>query len=345
MKIWLETSPAPSLSLESTVEDLAGNVASSLSVTGINIDKTAPVITLSRSPLPNANGWNNSDVTLSFHCSDALAGVASEADQKDVISSEGASQSRSSDCSDRAGNSASAKQGGISIDKTNPVIVGVVSPPANDNSVTTDGPVSVLYSCTDALSTIAACSAPQDLAGEGSQHATGEAVDMAGNSSKTEINLNIVRPQLTLQVRVKDEKIPPVGGEMTIELVMKSALQGLKSYDLLFNIGDLTGGGKIAKIESIESKTIDAKNFEVLNKQDFFVQFRAQDASDQIAPGAKDVVFAEIKLRVLLPGRSLAWLGYPTATQSSPQAAIIADRGASVDPKKVEMLFANFEVR
>src|SRR5207248_9094199 len=43
----------------------------------VSIDKTAPTITADRSLAANANGWNNTDVTVSFSCSDALSGVAS----------------------------------------------------------------------------------------------------------------------------------------------------------------------------------------------------------------------------------------------------------------------------
>src|SRR5262249_33760828 len=36
----------------------------------VQIDKTKPVITSSRSSAANANGWNNTDVTVSFSCAD-----------------------------------------------------------------------------------------------------------------------------------------------------------------------------------------------------------------------------------------------------------------------------------
>src|SRR5271157_3359740 len=58
-----------------TVRDVAGNTASA-SVT-LNIDKTAPTITAIANPSPNAAGWNNTDVTVSFVCSDTMSAIAS----------------------------------------------------------------------------------------------------------------------------------------------------------------------------------------------------------------------------------------------------------------------------
>ena len=48
----------------------------SASVT-IKRDPTAPTISGSASPAPNTNGWNNSDVTVSFSYADNLSGLAS----------------------------------------------------------------------------------------------------------------------------------------------------------------------------------------------------------------------------------------------------------------------------
>jgi hypothetical protein len=42
---------------------------------GVKIDKTPPVITATLTPAPNANGFNNTDVTVSYACSDALSGL------------------------------------------------------------------------------------------------------------------------------------------------------------------------------------------------------------------------------------------------------------------------------
>jgi hypothetical protein len=98
-------------------------------VTGINIDRTPPVITGLRTPVANANGWNNVDVTVTFGCADMLSGVGVGPLTPQVVSAEGADQSRTGACIDRAGNSASATVGAISIDKSPPVASNVAVSP------------------------------------------------------------------------------------------------------------------------------------------------------------------------------------------------------------------------
>ncbi|MGB8019936.1 MAG: hypothetical protein WCF04_01770, partial [Candidatus Nanopelagicales bacterium] len=56
--------------------DRAGNSAAT-TVAGINLDLTPPTITGAAAPAPNAAGWNNSNVVVTFTCTDALSGVAS----------------------------------------------------------------------------------------------------------------------------------------------------------------------------------------------------------------------------------------------------------------------------
>src|SRR5437763_10170378 len=57
----------------STATDRLGNSGTG-SVT-VKLDKSAPGITGTRSPAANVNGWNNTDVTVGFSCSDSPSGV------------------------------------------------------------------------------------------------------------------------------------------------------------------------------------------------------------------------------------------------------------------------------
>lgn len=94
---------------------------SSQSVT-VKIDKTKPTASANASPAANANGWNNTNVTVSFSGSDALSGI-DFCDAPVVLSSEGAGQSASGTCTDKAGNvSDPATASGINIDKTPPSV-------------------------------------------------------------------------------------------------------------------------------------------------------------------------------------------------------------------------------
>src|SRR5947207_8213199 len=49
---------------------------SSLTIAVIGVDNDPPVIHATASPTANAAGWNNSNVTITFACSDATSGVA-----------------------------------------------------------------------------------------------------------------------------------------------------------------------------------------------------------------------------------------------------------------------------
>ena len=105
--------------------DNAGNQEAPKTLT-VQIDKTKPVITGSRSQAPNANGWNNTNVAVSFSCADVgsvPSGIATNTIAGQTLSAEGAGQSVTStgSCLDKADNAADpATVSGINIDRTNP---------------------------------------------------------------------------------------------------------------------------------------------------------------------------------------------------------------------------------
>jgi len=99
-------------------KDNLGNTGAQKSA-AFKIDLTSPTISLARSPLANANGWNNSDVRAVFTCSDNLSGVKS-CPPEVLFAAEGAGQGTSGTAFDRAGNSSVAAITGINIDKTAP---------------------------------------------------------------------------------------------------------------------------------------------------------------------------------------------------------------------------------
>lgn len=132
--------------------DNAGNAERAHALV-VQIDKTAPTITAVRSPQANGYGWNNTDVSVSFLCSDALSGLATGSPTAPVVlTSEGAGQSASGTCVDVAGNSRSIKLDGINIDKTPPTLTCDASPnvlwPPNNKLV----PVNTSVVLTDSLS-------------------------------------------------------------------------------------------------------------------------------------------------------------------------------------------------
>src|SRR5438876_8446425 len=101
--------------------DKAGNTKS-VSLGGINIDPVVPSFPTRRSSdLANGDGWNNSDVTVKWDCTDALSGPAS-AQVSGTKSPEGAVQTANGLGADKAGKTKSASLGGINIDTVAPSI-------------------------------------------------------------------------------------------------------------------------------------------------------------------------------------------------------------------------------
>ncbi len=165
-----------------TCTDVAGTTASETK-SGINIDKTQPSISGSASPSANGKGWNNSDVTVNWSCSDSLSGVdAATVSAPAVLSSEGAGQSASGSCTDNAGNSSSTTVSEIDIDKTKPTVSLVGGP--EDGGSYYFGFVPDAPSCTadDTLSGVDGdCSVTGYETTKGSQTVTASARDNAGN--------------------------------------------------------------------------------------------------------------------------------------------------------------------
>jgi hypothetical protein len=162
------------------------------------IDTVGPSVSLAPGPAPNSNGWNNSDVTVTFTCSDATSGVAT-CPEPVVVSTDGANQLVSGTATDNFGNSTSASTI-VSLDKTAPEVDGAASPGAN-SSGWHNSAVLVTFSCSDALSGVATCSAPVALSGDGAgQFAPGSATDLAGNSATATlgpINIDATAPAVT----------------------------------------------------------------------------------------------------------------------------------------------------
>jgi hypothetical protein len=178
--------------------DVAGNSATASAA--VNIDETPPSITAAIAPAPNAAGWNNTNVIVSFTCADSGSGIANCPLQQAVIS-EGANQNISGTATDKAGNSANASVT-VNIDRTPPSITAVVSPSPNlAGWNNTD--VTVTFTCSDAGSGVATCPGPVQVTTEGAnQVITGTATDIAGNTTTTSVTLKIDKtpPVITANV-------------------------------------------------------------------------------------------------------------------------------------------------
>jgi hypothetical protein len=205
--------------------DNAGNVEATHSTT-VKLDKSAPSITVSQSPLANGAGWNKTNVVVTFTCADAASGIAS-CTAPQTVTAEGAGQVVSGTAVDNAGNSASASRT-LNIDKTAPTIAGVV-PPANGNGWY-NAPVPLSWSCADTLSGVATCPPNHTFSVDGAnQSRTGTANDIADNSATATVNgINV-------------DQTPPV---ITAAIVPAPNVEGWNnaSVTVHFTCSDATSG-------------------------------------------------------------------------------------------------------
>ena len=116
---------------------------------GGGVDTGLPIITASFAPAANAAGWHNSDVTVSFQCSDADSGIATCPDPV-LVDTEGEAQAVSGTAVDQEGNSASVTVT-VNLDKTAPALSGYS--PDDGATVATPG-VNLTGTVADSLSGI-----------------------------------------------------------------------------------------------------------------------------------------------------------------------------------------------
>jgi hypothetical protein len=180
-------------------------------------DFTPPVSTVVTGPPANANGWNNTNVQLSFGATDEangsgvahliVRGVGAQPFDTDsttgtatvTITAEGVT-TVTYFARDAEGNEEEHHTLTVRIDRTPPTIAGARTPAANQYGWNNTD-VTVAFTCADGLSGIASCGpTPQVVGSEGAgQSRAGTAVDLAGNTAATAvggINIDKTPPQL-----------------------------------------------------------------------------------------------------------------------------------------------------
>ncbi len=158
-----------------------GQPGGTLAIQIVGFDNEPPTITAKASPAPNAAGWNNTNVTVTFACSDAISGIAS-CPSSQTVTAEGANQVLSGTATDNAGNTASTSIK-LNIDKTPPTISAASSPTPNGNGWNNSN-VTVTFTCNDSLSGIGSCTPPVTVSADGAnQVISGTATDIAGNTA------------------------------------------------------------------------------------------------------------------------------------------------------------------
>ncbi len=178
--------------------DKAGNAEAANSV-ALKWDNIAPAVTHTASPGPNADDWNNSDVTVHFTAKDDDTGSGVDAGTITpdvVVGTDTTGQVVTGSAKDTAGNTGTDSVT-IKLDKTKPSITAEIVGGAKPWFT---APVRVHFTCADSGSGIPATACPDDVVvstnGAG-QSVTGTVTDRAGNSATATasgINIDTVAP-------------------------------------------------------------------------------------------------------------------------------------------------------
>jgi hypothetical protein len=175
-------------------------------------------------------------VTIHYTCSDDLSGIAScPADVQ--VSADGANQTITRTATDDAGNSATATTV-VNIDRTAPVVTA--TRPVANASGWTNGDVVVTFTCSDAVSGMAACSGPVTVSAEGAnQVVTGTATDVAGNTATTttSVSLDKTRPVITATVVGTKNSVGWYRGAVTIHYTCSDNLSGIATCPADVQVG------------------------------------------------------------------------------------------------------------
>lgn len=178
---------------------LSSDAGSGITIEISGLDGESPTITASAQPTPNAAGWTNTNVVVTFICADSISGIAS-CPSPVTVANDGANQIITGVATDRAGNTASTSIT-VNHDHTAP-IVSITSPAAGSTVSTPQVQVSI--NASDALSGIAAVSCngqPATVNGSsfacnvnlqtGANNIQAQATDRAGNTATSSISVTL----------------------------------------------------------------------------------------------------------------------------------------------------------
>ena len=169
-------------------------------------DTTPPVAAPTQTPAANSNGWNNTDVTVSWNWTDAGSGIdPNNCTQSSTSTGEG-TIALTSTCHDLAGNVASASYS-IKVDKTPPTVTFA------RNAGTYTVAQSVAITCTpwdtlsgvdSILSICPSVSAPAWSLGLGTTTLNAKVFDLAGNITAASNSFTVTADEASLCSLVKE---------------------------------------------------------------------------------------------------------------------------------------------
>jgi hypothetical protein len=299
-----------------SAEDNWGNVEST-NARVVRIDRTPPTISGARSPLPNAAGWNNTNVTISWTCADALSGVQYCPTPR-TLSTDGVGQSVTDTAYDYASNWTNATVSGINIDKTPPTITGTLTPAANANGWNNTD-VTVTWTCADALSGVRSCSGPTTLSAEGVQTVTGTADDNADNVASATVTVRIDKtaPTSTAALNPPPDAFGNNSTDVTVTLTATDALSGPESITY-----SATGAQPIASTTVPGAST----SFVISTNGTTTITYQATDLAGNVEV-AKTVVVNIVRPGVSLTPASVNFGDVPVGTAATPQTVTLTNTG------------------
>ncbi len=258
--------------------DKAGNVESANSV-ALKWDNIAPTVEHTLSPKPNADDWNKSDVTVTFTAKDddKGSGVASVSAPVKVTA-ETSGQVVTGTAKDTAGN-VGTDTVTVKLDKTAPAISGAITAGTKTASGWYSGPVTVTFTCSDALSGVATCPDPVILSANGANTANGTATDKAGNTatvSVSGINIDQEKPTLTTaDVNVQGGTFT-LGTAPAATCTATDSFSGVASCSVKVTGGNANGVGTFTytatAVDKVGNTTTVTGSYRVIYRFDGFLQ-------------------------------------------------------------------------